>query len=120
MDRRQYGNALAKNEVDRIPQRNAAEDVAFRGKEQAINQDRMSNARKFLGDAFTAIEQSQDPIGLGRTILGNSSFQAALRDVGMDPAQFTIVDGQDTPQSLQKQSADLARVFGAQGAQQYG
>ena len=119
-DREAYSNALLKNDVARVPQRNAAEDVAMRGNEQAINQDRQAAARKFLGDVFSGIAQSQDPIGTGRTILGNSSFQSALRDVGMDPAQFTIVDGQDTPESLQKQSADLARVFGAQGAEQYG
>jgi hypothetical protein len=101
------------NDVDRLPQQNRIQDQQIQQNEQVLGQNRSTHARKFLGDVFSSIAQSQDPLGTGRTILSNPSFQAALRDVGMDPAQFTI-DQTDTPEGLQRQSMDLARMMGAQ------
>jgi hypothetical protein len=118
LDRDNYSNALLRNEADRIPQRNAAEDMAIQADQQTMGQNRQTHARKFLGEGFAALAQSQDPIGFGRQLLSNQSFQAALRDAGMDPAQFTIDPAQgDTPETVIRQAGDYARMLGGAGQQ---
>src|SRR5688500_14813661 len=76
MDRRQYGNALAKNQVDRIPQANRAQDLQIQGAEQDLGNDRMTNARKMAADIFTAIADSPDPIATGAMLTQSGAFQS--------------------------------------------
>src|SRR5688572_26952186 len=76
IDRAAYSNALLRNEVQRLPQRNAAEDQAIQAEQQNVAQSRVDNARKTAAGIFGAIADSPDPIGTAQMLTQSELFRS--------------------------------------------
>lgn len=121
VDREHYANALAQNQVSRIPQMNRAQDLEIQATEQALdfNRQKMSqaqieNARGVLARGFASVAQSADPLRAGRDWITSQEFRAAGALVpGFPVDQFSVVDGDD-PEQIRSRSIDTARRLGSE------
>jgi hypothetical protein len=118
IDRAAYSNALLRNERDRIPQRNRAQDLAIEADQQTINMRQQAltdqqreNARGIAANGFAALAQASDPRIAGRQLLGSADFRAAMTAAGVPVDQFTITD-QDDPEQLRQSAMMWARTLG--------
>lgn len=115
IDRAAYSNALLRNDVQRLPQRNAAEDQAIQMEQQGFNDNQMANARGILANMFSAAAQSGDPIIAARQLVSTPDFQAAGKLLGLPIDQFTP-DGD--PEQMRSRMTDWARALGANSGSQ--
>jgi hypothetical protein len=118
-DRSHFGNALLQNDVDRLPQRNAAEDAAIAADQQAVGQDRQTHARKMAADMLGAIADAppETRIQLATQIVRGSAFQQVGRDAGLPVDQFNP-QPTDDPEQLGQVSRSWAQALGGQGGAQ--
>jgi hypothetical protein len=115
IDREHFGNALLKNDVDRLPQRNAAEDAAIAADQQSVTQDRTVHARKMAADIFTAIADSPDPISTGAMLTQSGAFRSVGADLGLPVDQFRPTHGDD-PEQIRAAARSWAQAVGAQSS----
>jgi hypothetical protein len=117
IDRAAYGNALLKNEVDRAPQRNRAEDLAIQAQDQQLGQNRSANARKMAADIFSAIADSPDPISTGAMLTQSQAFRDVGAELKLPVDQFRPVAGDD-PEQIRAAARSWAQAVGANAGQQ--
>lgn len=117
MDRRRYGNALLKNEVDRLPQINRAQDLEIQAAEQTMGQNRTANARKMAADIFTAIAESPDPISTGAMLTQSQAFREVGGELKLPVDQFRPTQGDD-PEQIRAAARSWAQAVGGGSAQQ--
>jgi hypothetical protein len=110
-DRSHFGNALLQNDVDRLPQRNAAEDAAIAADQQAVGQDRQTHARKMAADIFTAIADAPDPISTGAMLTQSGAFRSVGADLGLPVDQFKPTQGDD-PEQIRAAARSWAQAVG--------
>jgi hypothetical protein len=118
-DRSHFGNALLQNDVDRLPQRNAAEDAAIAADQQAVGQDRQTHARKMAADMLGAIADAppERRLQLATQIVRGSAFQQVGRDAGLPVDQFNP-QPTDDPEQLGQISRSWAQALGQGSGQQ--
>src|SRR5688572_12503683 len=83
VDKAAYSNALLRNDVQRLPQRNRAEDLAINAQDQAITQQQRENAAGVLANRFAAVASSPRPRDAARMFIGGAEFQTAGKLLGM-------------------------------------
>jgi hypothetical protein len=113
IDRAAYSNRLMRNDVDRIPQRNAAEDMAIAADQQTMGQNRSENARKMAADMFTAIADAQDPISTGAMLVQSQAFREIGGELKLPVDQFRPAQGDD-PEQIRAAARSWAQAVGAQ------
>jgi hypothetical protein len=109
-------DALARNQVQRLPQQNRAQDLALQGAEQNLaagtqdmTQERKANAQKIAANYFSAIAQSPTPMKAAQAMLSNPNWAAVSQELGLP--QFTP-EG-ETDDTIRAKSMDWARAMGA-------
>lgn len=119
VDRDAYSNALLRNERDRIPQMNRAQDLQIQATEQAIEGYRQTmtasqrkNAAGIAANYASAIANSADPMRAMQSTFANPDFRAAVKALGIPPEQFVFDPRVDTPESAKAQAADFSRMMG--------
>lgn len=117
IDRKLDANALLRNEVDRLPQRNRAEDLAIQAQEAQITEAGRQNAQGILGRNFAMIASSPRPREAARVFLSTPDFQAAGKLAGLPVEQFTITD-QDTDDVVRQQAQAWADALSGNTQQQ--
>lgn len=110
VERDRYSNALARNEVDRLPQQNKAQDLAIQGAEMEISDAQRKNAAGVLGRNFSIAAQSPRPRDAARALIGSPEFQTAGKLVGLPIDQFTVTD-QDTDDTIRQQLQTWAQTL---------
>lgn len=110
IDRSAYSNRLLRNEVDRLPQRNRAEDLSIQSREMQIGDAQRKNAAGVLGRNFAMIAASSRPREAARAFLSTPDFQQAGRLAGLPVEQFTITD-QDTDDAIRQQAQAWAEAL---------
>lgn len=118
IDRSAYSNALMRNDVQRLPQRNAAEDVAMQGDQQAVNEQQRQTAAGVLGRTFAIAANNPRPRDAARALIGSTEFQSAGKVLGLPVQQFTVTD-QDTDETIRQQLHSWAQAFGAALPERY-
>lgn len=120
IDREHYGNALARNQVQRIPQQNRAQDLAIQGQELDISNAQRQNAAGVLGRNFSIIANSPRPRDAARAFIGSADFQTAGKLAGLPVERFSITDA-DTDEVVRQQAYAWATALEANtGAQSTG
>lgn len=117
IDRDRYSNALLRNERDRIPQRNRAEDLEIQAQDQQLGQGRTAGARKMAADIFTAIAESPDPIGTGSMLVRSQAFRDVGADLKLPVDKFNPTPGDD-PEQIRAAARSWAQAVGATFEQQ--
>lgn len=112
IDRSAYSNKLLRNEVSRIPQRNAAEDMAIKADQVTLSETQKQNAAGVLARNFTLAAQSPRPRDAARALVSSPEFQSAGQMLGLPVQQFTVTD-QDTDDALRQQMQSWAQALGA-------
>lgn len=111
VDRSHYQNALVRNQVDRLPQQNRAQDLAIQGAEQSIGAEQRKTAAGLLANRFAAVATASDPIRAAQSFIGGQDFQAAGRMLKLPVDQFTVTPN-DNPQELQARAREWAQALG--------
>lgn len=118
IDRAAYSNALLRNQVQRLPQMNRAQDLQIQAAEQTLkaNQQSLSDSQRktaagLLANRFAAVASSQSPRRAAQAFIGGSEFQQAGRLLGLPVDQFTVTD-QDTDELIRQQAQDWATALG--------
>lgn len=111
IDRDRYSNALLRNERDRIPQRNRAEDLEIQAQDQQLGQGRTAGARKMAADIFTAIAESPDPIGTGSMLVRSQAFRDVGADLKLPVDKFNPTPGDD-PEQIRAAARSWAQAVG--------
>jgi hypothetical protein len=117
IDRAAYSNRLMRNDVDRIPQRNAAEDMAIAADQQTMGQNRTDNARRMAADMFTAIADAPDPISTGAMLVQSQAFREIGGELKLPVDQFRPAQGDD-PEQIRAAARSWAQAVGAGSGQQ--
>jgi hypothetical protein len=117
IDRAAYSNRLMRNDVDRIPQRNAAEDMAIQADQQTMGQNRTDNARRMAADMFSAIADAPDPISTGAMLVQSQAFREIGGELKLPVDQFRPAQGDD-PEQIRAAARSWAQAVGAGGGQQ--
>jgi hypothetical protein len=117
IDRAAYSNRLMRNDVDRIPQRNAAEDMAIQADQQTMGQNRTDNARRMAADMFTAIADAPDPISTGAMLVQSQAFREIGGELKLPVDQFRPAQGDD-PEQIRAAARSWAQAVGAGSGQQ--
>lgn len=112
VDSDRYANALARNQVDRLPQQNRAQDLAIQGAELQINDAQKQNAAGILGRNFAIAANSPRPREAMRAFLASPDFVAAGKLAGLPVEQFSVTD-QDTDDGIRQQAMAWANALGA-------
>jgi hypothetical protein len=121
IDRSAYSNALLRNERDRIPQANKAQDLAIQGDEQTLQMrgQQMTEQQKqaaagVLARNFSLAAQSRSPREAARALISSPDFQAAGRLVGLPTDRFTVTDA-DTDDVMRQQLQAWADTLSGTG-----
>lgn len=101
-DAARYSNALARNQVQRLPQQNRADDLAIQGAEMRINDAQRATAQGVLARDFELAANSPRPLEAARALLSNPNFQTAGKIIGLPVEQFTLTE-QDTDETIGQQ-----------------
>jgi hypothetical protein len=117
IDRAAYSNKLLRNDVDRIPQRNAAEDVAIEADQITLNETQKQNAAGVIARNLSLAAQSPRPRDAARAFIASQEFQAGGKMIGLPVEQFIVTD-QDTDESMRQQLQAWSDVLSGQGQQQ--
>jgi hypothetical protein len=124
IDQSAYSNALLRNEKDRIPQANQAQDLALQREQQdlahnnqTISEGQRKTAAGLLAHRFAAISQSANPKVAARQFLADPNFAAAGKMLNIPVEQFNVADTDDD-NALRQTSMDWARALGMQVEQQ--
>jgi len=124
VDRSRYSNALLRNEVDRLPQQNQAQDLAIRGdqqmldvRNQAMTAEQQKNAAGIVGRGFAMIAGSPRARDTARAFISSPDFQSAGKMLGLPLDQFSVTD-QDDENALRQQAQAWAQALSGQTAQQ--
>jgi hypothetical protein len=121
IDRSAYSNALMRNDVQRLPQRNAAEDFAIKADQdvhaQNMSEAQRANAAGVLGRGFSLIANTPNAKAAAQSLITSPDFQAAGKMLGLPVEQFTVTD-QDTDDALRQQAMAWAQALSGQTAQQ--
>lgn len=112
-----YTNALSRNQVDRLPQQNRAQDLAIQAGELEVGDAQRKNAAGIIGRNFALAAQSPRPREAMNAFLSSPDFQSAGRLAGLPVEQFSITD-QDTDESIRQQAQAWADVLNGRTQQQ--
>ena len=115
-DMRHYQNALVRNDVERIPQANRAQDLNIQGAEQDLSTSRMQNARQLAQGIFSAIADSPDPIATGAMLTQSEVFRAVGGELKLPVDQFRPAPG-DKPEQIRAAARSWARTAPAERAE---
>lgn len=113
IDRAAYSNRLMRNDVERIPQRNAAEDMAIQADQVTLAQNRTENARRMAADMFAAIADAPDPISTGALLVQSQAFREIGGELKLPVDQFRPGPG-DNPEQIRSAARSWAQAVGAQ------
>jgi hypothetical protein len=123
IDQEKYGNALLRNQVNRLPQANRMQDLSIQGAEQELragDQQFSDQQRKaaagIAANMALAVAQSPDPVKDAQSLFSNPQFVSAVQFLGLQAPTFDAA--KDTPDSLKAGAATFARSLGAQVPQQ--
>jgi hypothetical protein len=106
-----YSNALQRNQVQRLPQQNRAQDLSIQGAEMEIGNAQQKGASDFLVRSFSLM--AQDP-QRAQEVISSPAFQSASKALQL-PA-FSV-DG-ETPESIAQKSTGWAQAISGQSSQQ--
>jgi hypothetical protein len=116
VDRARYSNALLRNDVDRLPQFNRAQDLAIQQNEQGLQMGQMEldqagqkNALGIVGRGVSLIVNSQNPLEEFSRITADPGFQSAAGALKLPPLQL---DPTDTPESIRAEGQALLQAIG--------
>jgi hypothetical protein len=113
MDRRQYSNALMRNDVERLPQFNRQQDQQIQATDLEISDAQRKTAAGIVGRGFAAIANSPRARDTARAFISSPDFQAAGKLLQLPLDQFTVTD-QDTDDVIRQGAAGWAQALSGQ------
>lgn len=115
VDQARYSNALARNQLDRLPQQNKAEDLAIERQEQSINAGQVENAMGVLDRQLAMIEASPRAKETAMQITSTPDWQSLTGFLKLPPIQ---IDDTDTDDGLRQQAQQLRAALRGASQQQ--
>ena len=111
VDREHYGNALMRNEVDRLPQQNRAQDLAIQRMEQTNNSGAVENAMGILDRQLAMMEARPET---AVQITSSPDWDQLTGFLKLPPSRVTP---DEAPESIRAQAQQLRQALrGASGA----